>query len=733
MRQIVLALGLMLVTAPVVAAQESMADLLDVSLAELMAEPVISASTIPEALAEAPATVIVISGEELTARGYRELSELYDDLPGMDLSRSYGDTFYRNQWRGLRKSIGTPYLLLLDGVLLNHLYYNQEEIIAALPMRLIERVEVVYGPASAVYGANAFVGVINVITRNRLPADGQQSSVQLRAGSFDTRIADLGWLGQQGEWRASVAARVHQGNLDPDAAQHYEWTRPDYLANRQLWGAFVDDPDRAGRYDSPYANLGLDARVFYRDTELAAQYFTLNTHFGNIYPGDRVQMRSYWSEPEHSFYLRQGWTFRRNLTGSTLLRYRDSGLAPDSDTLEAFVGTDPQTGQPARLMNYSYWGSENKSWTLAQSLDWRANPFTTVLGGLRWERKDLQKAYRINYGPTLRADQITDVSAYPNPPYASYDTIPSNRIQTEDLGGYLLWRQRLPGRPFGGGNHTLHLGLRQDHNSEYGSATSFRGGYVLAWERWTAKLLYGDGFNEPAPRELYGGWSGSGSNPSLDPETAHTLETSLAWTGERISWLVSAYELRSSDNITTFSGGATNLGDRHVYGADVHLKARQNWGDWRGDFWAYYSFTEARESRPQPSGVLLEDAVGDTARNKLKYGFTAVGPWLTGTLRGRYIGTRDTVPTNPAGKVDDYWLWDANLLLPVRGTGLQLELTVLNLTDRRYFHPGLREGNAGFAPGSFDAQGQWQGSAGYYNSLLPQDGRGVFVGLIWAL
>ena len=140
----------------------------------------------------------------------------------------------------------------------------------------------------------------------------------------------------------------------------------------------------------------------------------------------------------------------------------------------------------------------------------------------------------------------------------------------------------------------------------------------------------------------------------------------------------------------------------------------------------------ARESRPQASGVLFEDDVGDTARNKLKYGLTAVGPWLTGTLRGRYIGTRDTVPTNPAGKVDDYWLWDANLLLPVRGTGLQLELTVLNLTDRRYFHPGLREGNAGFAPGSFDAQGQWQGSAGYYNSLLPQDGRGVFLGVIWS-
>lgn len=52
-----------------------------------------------------------------------------------------------------------------------------------------------------------------------------------------------------------------------------------------------------------------------------------------------------------------------------------------------------------------------------------------------------------------------------------------------------------------------------------------------------------------------------------------------------------------------------------------------------------------------------------------------------------------------------------------------LGLKVSNLTNRTYFHPGFAEGNAGDRPGGFDANGDWQGSGGYYNSLLAQPGR----------
>jgi hypothetical protein len=60
-------------------------------------------------------------------------------------------------------------------------------------------------------------------------------------------------------------------------------------------------------------------------------------------------------------------------------------------------------------------------------------------------------------------------------------------------------------------------------------------------------------------------------------------------------------------------------------------------------------------------------------------------------------------------------------------SGLSAGLKVTNLTNTVYDHPGLRDADAGFAPPSFDNNGDYHGSAGYYNSLLPQPGRGFEV------
>ena len=199
----------------------STTELFELSLDELAKVMVTSASRKAERLIEAPATVIVLNQDDFRQRGYRELSEMFDDLPGMDISRPYGDTWFQNQWRGIRKSISVPYLLLLDGLPLNHLYFNQAEIISALPMSQIQQVEVVYGPAAVVYGANAFVGVINVITRQSAATDGSHFSGHVRRGSFAQQVVDFHYLLQRGEWQLSAAGRLDRGNLDREQNHRY--------------------------------------------------------------------------------------------------------------------------------------------------------------------------------------------------------------------------------------------------------------------------------------------------------------------------------------------------------------------------------------------------------------------------------------------------------------------------------------------------------------------------------
>ena len=111
---------------------------------DLMNTPIVSASKTSEKLSDAPATVIVITRDDLEKRGYSELSEVLDDLPGMEVIRPYGDTIVKNYWRGYRNSIGEPFLVMIDGVVFNHLYFNTADTpLVATPLSNIEQIEVV--------------------------------------------------------------------------------------------------------------------------------------------------------------------------------------------------------------------------------------------------------------------------------------------------------------------------------------------------------------------------------------------------------------------------------------------------------------------------------------------------------------------------------------------------------------------------------------------------------------
>ncbi|MFN4292377.1 MAG: TonB-dependent receptor plug domain-containing protein [Permianibacter sp.] len=704
----------------------STTELFELSLDELAKVMVTSASRKAERLIDAPATVIVLNQDDFRQRGYRELSEMFDDLPGMDISRPYGDTWFQNQWRGIRKSISVPYLLLLDGLPLNHLYFNQAEIISALPMSQIQQVEVVYGPAAVVYGANAFVGVINVITRQSAATDGSHFSGHVRRGSFDQQTADFHYLLQRGEWQLSAAGRLDRGNLDRDQNHRYEWLQDRYYADRELWGAFVDDRDYAGGYDSPHQHRGLDFRLRWRDTEFAAQYFELETGFGNVYAADAAQNRAVWAEPDLAVSLRQRHR-GEHWQGNTVLRYRESGVADDSYFLEGYNITDG-LGNSQRVVDFSYWGTENDSLALSHDGEMTLSQQWSLVAGGRYERKDLQKAYRTNYGPSVDPRTLLTLADYPFPAHASYDTIANNHITTREWSLYS--QLRYTGEQWWGTHdqHILTVGVRHDNHSEYASATSFRGGYVVNNKRWTGKLLYGESFNEPAPRELYGGWRGSGSDPDLDPETGKTLELQLGYSGERYSASLSRWLLRTRNDIVTFSGGARNEGERRIDGWDLGWRWKLAPGSfWQTQLWGYFSLIDAEESQPDSSGGTEQVPVGDTAEDKLQLGLT----WTPNiqhavTLRGRHIGARDTVSSNPAKTLPSYtvadltWLWR-----DISASGISLSLSALNLFDKAYDHPGVREAAAGFTPGVRDSDDVWQGSASFYNSLLPQQGRSV--------
>jgi outer membrane receptor for ferrienterochelin and colicin len=155
---------------------------------------VASVSKTNESLREAPATVVVLTAEEIERRGYNDLEEMIHDLPGFDVSRSNGEVYSSFYQRGFRSKANDRNLLLLDGVEQNELTSNSALLSRQYPMSAIERVEVVYGPASTMYGANAYTGVISVLSKEpeSLIAEGRRFGYAVRpVAAPSTRVSSI--------------------------------------------------------------------------------------------------------------------------------------------------------------------------------------------------------------------------------------------------------------------------------------------------------------------------------------------------------------------------------------------------------------------------------------------------------------------------------------------------------------------------------------------------------------
>jgi outer membrane receptor for ferrienterochelin and colicins len=692
-------------------------DLRELSLEELMDTEIVSASRTRERISEAPATVIVISRDDILERGYTDVSEVLADLPGMDVVRPWGATYMKNYWRGYRSAIGDPFLIMVDGVVFNHLYFNTADVLVTLPLSAVERIEVVYGPASSVYGANAFMGVVNVITRQDTAGDGVAHLGWVGAGQDGARLADWTSRWRAGELRATVAVRLDSGELDDSHAGAYALTRPELYADRRLWGGFVDNPNIAGAFRSRRAHRALQARLELGSLELGFDHLRVRSGYGVEYTGDRAQNDAIWSRPDTSVHLRVRRALGTRTTSTTLLRYRWSGVSADSTFLEGYEL--PGEGVASvRVADFSYWQSLNTSWSAFQDFEVRAGERLLLTGGLKYEEKDLQKAYDTNYGPTVPVRGL-DLSRYAFPLPPADTTMAQNRITTEDRGAYLQARlEPAEGR-------ALHLGLRHDDNSQYGSATTIRAGGVARFGRWSLKALYGEAFQEPTPRQLYGGWTGSGSDPGLVPETSRTVELSSSWSGQQNHVLASVYHVRNRQTIVNTPAGARNLGDRTVYGYDVHAQTRRRLAGAQVRVWGFWSgILRADEDTPEGG----ETRIGDLARHQVHLGLALEARGLGAALRGRHVGSRDTVHTNPIREVPAYGSLDVTLSRRDLGVpGLDLVLKLTNALDEEAFHPGVRDAEAGPGPGRFLPDGSWEGSRGYYSSLLPQPGRAALL------
>ncbi len=196
------------------------ADLLDLSIEELQTikvSTVTGASKYEQKVTEAPSSISIITSDDIRKFGYRTLADILRSV------RSFYVTYDRNySYYGIRGfnrpgDYNTRILLMVDGHRINDNIYDQAPLGTEflLDVDLIDRIEVIRGPGSSLYGSNAFFSVINIITRNGRDMNGIEAATS--AASFDTYSGRVSYGTEQG---SGLNILLSGTSYDSNGARH---------------------------------------------------------------------------------------------------------------------------------------------------------------------------------------------------------------------------------------------------------------------------------------------------------------------------------------------------------------------------------------------------------------------------------------------------------------------------------------------------------------------------------
>jgi outer membrane receptor for ferrienterochelin and colicins len=520
-----------------------------------------SGSRLP--VSRAPAVATVITAEDIAAMGATDLDEVLETVPGLHVARAtqaYAPVYVI---RGLNLGVNPQVLMLLNGLPLTSLFAgNRGSAWGGLPVDHIARIEVIRGPGSALYGADAFAGVVNIITKTTQDLDGTEAG--LRLGSFKSADA---WLLHGGKWgEVDVAGYLRKGVTDGarSTVQADAQTGFDRLFGTQ-----------ASRAPGPIDN-GRDAVDGLLDLSRGA------------------------------WRWRTAYKDRRNMGSSTGVA---SALDPtgrsSSQTLSSDLAYDNPRIAPdwALSVQGSYLHYEERSDLVLYPAGAFGGAFADGMIGnpYKWEQHQRLGGALVYTG--LRAHRLRLGAGY------EYESL----YKVRETKNFVLDQAGL--RPIGQGSFadvvdvtnttpfltphgrhkrhvylqdewqlatdwTLTAGLRQDRYGDLGSTTNPR--VALVWEaayNVTAKLLYGTAFRPPSVTELYAINNPVAiGNPTLAPERIRTVEAALTWQPTpalQLGGNVFRYEMR--DIIQLVGTRYQNTGEQEADGIELEAnwEARQ--------------------------------------------------------------------------------------------------------------------------------------------------------------
>ena len=470
---------------------------------------VLGASKYEQSAAEAPSSVSIVTSQDIRRFGYRTLGDILNNVRGFQLS---GDRNYSYVGvRGFTRTgdYNSRILLLVDGLRTNDNIYQSASFgqEAIVDVSVIDRVEVIRGPSSSLYGSSAFYAVVNVITKRGRDLNGTEASV---AG---------------GSWNSSEVKAATGGYLANGA---------EYLLSASAFGTRGEPRLHYPVFDNPTTNFGNAVAM---DGERSKHLF------GKLRWGDFTLEGAFVQRvkvvPTASF----GTTFNdprfRTNDEASYLEGRYDRVVSATTELHArasvngyyYWGNYPYSGPPA-IVNYD--SAQGQWWAGEISAITQLSPRHRLTTGLEYQNSRRIRQYN--------ADVVVRLDDSRNGQLSGIYVQDEWRIADAAL---------------------LNIGLRRDSYSAFGTSANPRLALILKpLINTSVKLLAGTAFRVPNAYELYynDGNVTQAANPQLRPEKISSYEIELTHNlSNNIQFTVGTYRNHVANAIEQIADPATGL------------------------------------------------------------------------------------------------------------------------------------------------------------------------------
>lgn len=670
------------------------------SFDELKSIKIRSVSLRDEKLLEAPGTVVVITAKQIKERGYEFFIDLLRDIPGFDLVHVNGSWRTIFTQRGTYTGENSRSLILIDGIADSNILEGAIAPGGQYSLHNVKRVEFLYGPASALYGSNAFGGIISITTKSAEDINGFQ--YQVGYGSDDSRFHKLLFGKQFDNFEATFSAHIY--NTDGVAFKE----RTPHYSN-----SYVDDAySIVGRVKIDNYSFGFSHynRPAGWGTHTDVSGYDQDGQGSGILQSDfNGEKPSLWHTKTETLFIKGEQELGSDITLNESLYYRSTTVGFDTYAYTYIPTTDSVRKLP--------FGHFSEAIGAEFIFDYTPNSIHDFIWGLHLEESDVEQGYRQKL-PVVDAT-TSDGIEYELVPLVSNDDRSSLRISDtyRNIATYTQYRRKTT--LFRSTNFIF--GVRYDYNNQYGTDFSYGktihpriGAVIKPIDDLILKILYGTAFRAPTSFDRYTETNIRRANPDLEPEQVETLELGVNITSfNNIIWETTIYHTKYTnsiisnvdtgepipDNPTVNFAENRNAGRGAINGVEFRVKAVYD----DSDVFFNLTYQDAHQhvngiKQDWPNIAEFKANVGLTYRYQNMFSVYLVENW---------VGSRSTIATNPKRKVKGYALTNLSIQSgQFWRKKMNISLSVNNLFDKNWVDPGIRAANGS-----------------YYSTTLPQPGR----------